>query len=54
MISGGVTKEMIEGPLNGNLEKRAAKKQAYLEKQESKKIAAAAAPAEPELIKDEL
>lgn len=56
LISGGVTKEMIEGPLNGNLEKRAAKKQAYLEKQESKKIAAAAAaaPAEPELIKDEL
>ncbi|EMG47859.1 hypothetical protein G210_1691 [Candida maltosa Xu316] len=51
LISGGVTPEMIEGPLNGNLEKRAAKKRAFLEKQEQKKVAAAA---EPVLVKDEL
>ena len=51
MISGGVTKEMIEGPLNGNLEKRAAKKKAFLEKQQKK---AAPVAAQPELVKDEL
>lgn len=51
LISGGVTKEMIEGPLNGNLEKRAAKKKAFLEKQQKK---AAPVAAQPELVKDEL
>ncbi|KAK6454114.1 RNA pol II transcription cofactor [Scheffersomyces xylosifermentans] len=30
LISNGVTKEMIEGPLNGNLEKREQARQAYL------------------------
>lgn len=32
LISEGVTKEMVEGPLDGNLEKRAETKEAYLQK----------------------
>ncbi|EAZ63815.1 RNA pol II transcription cofactor [Scheffersomyces stipitis CBS 6054] len=35
LISNGVTKEMIEGPLNGNLEKREQARLAYLAKQKT-------------------
>ncbi|RCK60900.1 Pirin [Candida viswanathii] len=39
LISDGVTQDMIEGPLEGNLEKREATKKAYLEKQQGAKEA---------------
>ncbi|KAI5960380.1 PRN1 [Candida pseudojiufengensis] len=48
LISDGVTQEMIDGPLDGNLEQRAKQKEAFLKKQKEKQ------PQNSEVAKDEL